>query len=501
MALLAKAFRRPHVHDGTYSALPQAPLRGARGRRLARALRRLLRRSRPGRQPRGGRPAAGRHAQARGVLHAAVTLHAHAVPGRGVRRAGAVPVLHGPHRSRDRRRDARGPPARVRRVRRVQRRGGARSAGRRHLRALQADPRAASPRACWSCTATCCDARRELPAGDVDDVDFDERAGWLAVRRGEYTLLANFARIAVHVPREQHRGGRPRHPRAHAGARIRRPPRAVRSARPLMEVWPGAPFPLGPTWDGEGTNFSIFSEHAERVELCLFDAEDNETAIELTERTSFNWHCYLPGVHAGQRYGYRVHGPYDPQSGQRFNPAKLLMDPYAKSIEGPIAFDEGQRPPVRAEGGEDDDLTPDDSDDAAAIPKCVVIDPRFDWQDDRPPNTPLADSRDLRDARQGLHDAAPGRARGPARHLRGAGLRRRRGLPEGARRDRDRAAARAPHRRRGVPRRARADELLGLLARSASSRRTPPTPRPARRGRRCASSRAWSRRCTRRGSR
>ena len=94
-----------------------------------------------------------------------------------------------------------------------------------------------------------------------------------------------------------------------------------------MEVWPGAPFPLGPTWDGEGTNFSIFSEHAERVELCLFDSEDRETVIELTERTSFNWHCYLPGVHAGQRYGFRVHGPYDPNSGQRFNPAKLLLDP------------------------------------------------------------------------------------------------------------------------------------------------------------------------------
>ena len=99
-----------------------------------------------------------------------------------------------------------------------------------------------------------------------------------------------------------------------------------------MEVWPGSPFPLGAAWDGEGTNFSIFSEHAKRVVLCLFDDNDEETCVELTERTSFNWHCYLPGVHAGQRYGYRVHGPYDPQSGHRFNPAKLLMDPYAKSI-------------------------------------------------------------------------------------------------------------------------------------------------------------------------
>ena len=159
-----------------------------------------------------------------------------------------------------------------------------------------------------------------------------------------------------------------------------------------MEVWPGAPFPLGATWDGEGTNFSLFSEHAERVELCLFDDEDDETCVELTERTSLNWHCYLPGVHAGQRYGFRVHGPYEPQNGHRFNSAKLLMDPYAKSIEGPILFDKGNVHPYVPTGGEDDDLTPDDSDDAAAIPKCVVIDPRFDWQDDRPPNTPLADS-------------------------------------------------------------------------------------------------------------
>ena len=100
-----------------------------------------------------------------------------------------------------------------------------------------------------------------------------------------------------------------------------------------MEVWPGSPFPLGATWDGEGTNFAIFSEHAEKVELCLFDEADRETCVEMTERTALHWHCYLPGVHAGQRYGFRVHGPYDPPSGRRFNPSKLLLDPYAKSIE------------------------------------------------------------------------------------------------------------------------------------------------------------------------
>ena len=93
------------------------------------------------------------------------------------------------------------------------------------------------------------------------------------------------------------------------------------------EVWPGSPFPLGPMWDGDGTNFSLFSENAERVQLCLFDADDNEERIEIVERTAFNWHCYLPGVGPGQRYGYRVHGPYDPEHGHRFNPNKLLHRP------------------------------------------------------------------------------------------------------------------------------------------------------------------------------
>ena len=94
-----------------------------------------------------------------------------------------------------------------------------------------------------------------------------------------------------------------------------------------METWPGSAYPLGATFDGSGTNFAIFSEHAERVDLCLFDGSDRETSVEMTERTSFNWHCYLPGVGPGTRYGFRVHGPYEPERGQRFNPAKLLIDP------------------------------------------------------------------------------------------------------------------------------------------------------------------------------
>ncbi|HZP30108.1 MAG TPA: glycogen debranching enzyme, partial [Acidimicrobiia bacterium] len=154
-----------------------------------------------------------------------------------------------------------------------------------------------------------------------------------------------------------------------------------------MRVWPGQPFPLGPTWDGEGTNFSIFSENADRVELCLFDEHDHETRIPLAERTAFNWHCYLPDVGPGQRYAYRVHGRWAPEEGHRFNAAKLLIDPYAKSIEGPIRFDAASTLPY-VPGGDDADLKPDGADDAAAIPKCVVIDPAFDWEGDTLLHTP-----------------------------------------------------------------------------------------------------------------
>ncbi|MDX6641328.1 MAG: isoamylase [Solirubrobacteraceae bacterium] len=155
-----------------------------------------------------------------------------------------------------------------------------------------------------------------------------------------------------------------------------------------MEVWPGNPFPLGPLWDGQGVNFSLFSENAERVELCLFDG-DQEERIEVHERTAFNWHCYLPDVGPGTRYGYRVHGPYDPEHGPRFNPSKLLIDPYAKAIEGPIRFERASVLPYVPDPGNDAaDLEIDDSDDADAMPRCVVVDERFDWDGDRPPRRP-----------------------------------------------------------------------------------------------------------------
>ncbi|MBI3078630.1 MAG: glycogen debranching protein GlgX [Deltaproteobacteria bacterium] len=158
--------------------------------------------------------------------------------------------------------------------------------------------------------------------------------------------------------------------------------------RPLR-TQPGAPYPLGATWDGAGVNFALFSEHATAVELCLFDPADprRETArIRVQERTDQVWHVYLPEARPGLLYGYRVYGPYEPAAGHRFNPAKVLLDPYAKAIAGTVAWDDamfGYRVGDPAE-----DLTPDDRDNAAHIPKCVVVDPAFTWGDDRPPRTP-----------------------------------------------------------------------------------------------------------------
>jgi isoamylase len=145
-------------------------------------------------------------------------------------------------------------------------------------------------------------------------------------------------------------------------------------------VRPGEPFPLGATWDGGGTNFSIFSEVATRVELCLFDAHGHQTIVELPERTAFCWHGYLPGIGPGQRYGFRVDGPWDPAHGHRCNPAKLLVDPYAKAIAGDIQWDSAVFPyPL---GG--DDLQRDERDSAPYMPRSIVVDDHFDWQGDRP---------------------------------------------------------------------------------------------------------------------
>src|SRR5215471_17903150 len=158
------------------------------------------------------------------------------------------------------------------------------------------------------------------------------------------------------------------------------------------ETWPGDSYPLGATYDGAGTNFALFSEVAERVELCLFADDGEQTRVALREVDGFIWHCYLPGIGPGQRYGYRVHGPYDPAGGQRFNPNKLLLDPYAKAIEGPVQWDLANVLPYVPGLAEDADLELDDEDDAEAVPKCVVIDNSFDWEDDAPPRTAWNDT-------------------------------------------------------------------------------------------------------------
>jgi glycogen operon protein len=150
-----------------------------------------------------------------------------------------------------------------------------------------------------------------------------------------------------------------------------------------MEVWPGAPLPLGATHDGAGTNFSLFSEVAERVELCLFDDDDTETVIDLQEVTAYCWHGYLPEIGPGHRYGFRVHGPWDPDRGLRCNPAKLLIDPYAKALDGDLEWTDAVFP-YRMD---DPEGAASVLDSAPHVPKAVVTSPFFDWGDDRHPHT------------------------------------------------------------------------------------------------------------------
>ena len=151
----------------------------------------------------------------------------------------------------------------------------------------------------------------------------------------------------------------------------------------MSRVWPGSAYPLGATYDGSGTNFALFSEVAERVELCLFDDAGVETRYDLPEVDAFVWHGYLPNVSAGQRYGYRVHGPYDPEAGHRCNPSKLLLDPYAKAVEGEIDWAQAC---FSYTWGDEDSFNEEDS--APHMSKCVVISPFFDWDNDRSPRTP-----------------------------------------------------------------------------------------------------------------
>ena len=160
----------------------------------------------------------------------------------------------------------------------------------------------------------------------------------------------------------------------------------IRSSK--LIVWPGKPYPLGATWDGEGVNFAIFSEHADAVALCLFDDEGRREIhrIPMREQTDQVWHCYLPEARPGLLYGYRVWGPYEPGKGQRFNHHKLLLDPYAKQIRNGLKWHDshfGYRI-----GHRNQDLSYDRRDSAPGMLKSVVIDPAFTWGADRAPSTP-----------------------------------------------------------------------------------------------------------------
>jgi glycogen operon protein len=156
-----------------------------------------------------------------------------------------------------------------------------------------------------------------------------------------------------------------------------------------VRVWPGYPYPLGATWTGVGVNFALFSEHATKVELCLFDSPEAtkvSVAIPLTEQTDMVWHGFLPDARPNQLYGYRVHGPYEPAAGHRFNPHKIVMDPYAKSVARTIRWaDEMFGYEV---GNSNADLSFDARDNAWCAPLAAVVDPAFTWGDDRPPRTP-----------------------------------------------------------------------------------------------------------------
>jgi isoamylase len=162
----------------------------------------------------------------------------------------------------------------------------------------------------------------------------------------------------------------------------------------MIKIYPGKPYPLGATWDGNGVNFALYAENATGVELCLFDnntdEKEPELRVKISERTHQIWHCYLPGIAPGQLYGYRVHGPYEPQNGYRFNANKVLIDPYAKAISGTINWHDSLF--SYELGHQDEDLSFSTSDNSAFIPKAVVVDPSFDWGDDQPPRTPYHQS-------------------------------------------------------------------------------------------------------------
>ncbi|HET6520538.1 MAG TPA: alpha-amylase family glycosyl hydrolase, partial [Geminicoccaceae bacterium] len=182
-----------------------------------------------------------------------------------------------------------------------------------------------------------------------------------------------------------------------------------------MPVWPGKPFPLGATWDGSGTNFALFSAHATEIELCLFDDSGRKEThrVTLPEMTHEVWHGYFPDVRPGQLYGYRVHGPYEPDAGHRFNPNKLLLDPYGKSLRGDLRWHDALF--AYKVGHRDEDRSFDERDSAPYMMKCEVIDPAFTWGGERPAQRPWHETIIYETHVKGLtvrHPEVPEAARG-----------------------------------------------------------------------------------------
>jgi isoamylase len=168
---------------------------------------------------------------------------------------------------------------------------------------------------------------------------------------------------------------------------------STENERRTAMAYPGSPFPLGATWDGHGVNFTLYANHGHRVDLCLFDSvnDNQETArFAMTERSHEVRHIYIPGLEPGQLYGFRVHGPYDPTNGERFNSHKLLIDPYAKAIAGMIEWDDSIY--AYELGSPEEDLSFNETDSAPFVPKCVVVDESFDWEGDTPPKIPYHES-------------------------------------------------------------------------------------------------------------
>ena len=230
---------------------------------------------------------------------------------------------------------------------------------------------------------------------------------------------------------------------------------------------------LGASWDGRGTNFALFSANAEKVELCLFDSQGRRELerIELPERTEDVWHGYLNDVSPGQLYGYRVHGPYEPEHGHRFNPNKLLLDPYAKRLAGRLVWSDAHF--AYRTGSPREDLSFDRRDNARGMPKAVVVDETFNWgrREMRPAHS-LGRHHHLRGARQGIDAEARGRAAESARHLWRPVVARDDRASEAARRHHHRAVADPRLHRRPRAGRKEAGRITGATTRSHSSRRS-----------------------------